>query len=167
MSVRFIVGPLPASDTDQDPLPQKIQRRGTMNVIQDTKFAHFLDLNFEWFSAAEPCDKAGAGSAIAKLMLALQIDHQFRKAFSLDLRKDSALVLLHQQEPFIKSDLECSTQPFLQSQLWMSENRSKVELPHLYLNPSQTPVNWKNSFHNAVDVYQLKRDRRWIYRRTR
>ena len=34
MSVRFIVGPLPASDTDQDPLPQKIQRRGTMNVYR-------------------------------------------------------------------------------------------------------------------------------------
>ena len=149
------------------PLAPENPEEGNYECIQDTKLAHFLDVNFEWFSAAEPCDKAGAGSAIAKLMLALQIDHQFRKAFSLDLRKDSALVLLHQQEPFIKSDLECSTQPFLQSQLWMSENRSKVELPHLYLNPSQAPVNWRNSFHNAGDIYQLKRDRRWIYRRTR
>ena len=150
--------------------PELLAEEGNNGCIQHTpspphryqSWPIFLDLKFEWFSAAEPCDKAGAGSAIAKLMLALQIDHQFRKAFSLDLRKDSALVLLHQQEPFIKSDLECSTQPFLQSQLWMSENRSKVELPHLYLNPSQAPVNWRNSFHNAVDVYQLKRDRRWI-----
>ena len=48
MSVRFIVGPLPASDTDQDPLPQKIQKRGTMVVYsilpppQISKLAHFF-----------------------------------------------------------------------------------------------------------------------------
>ena len=78
------------------PLAPENPEEGNYECIQDTKLAHFLDVNFEWFNAAEPCDKAGAWSAIAKLMLALQIDHQFRKAFSLDLRKDSALVQLHQ-----------------------------------------------------------------------
>ena len=47
MSVRFIVGPLPASDTDQDPLPQKIQKRGTMVVYRYQSWPIFLDLNFE------------------------------------------------------------------------------------------------------------------------
>ena len=36
----------------------------------------------------------------------------------------------------------------------MSENRSKVELPHLYLNPSQTPlltyINWKGTAGGSI-----------------
>ena len=54
------------------------------------------------------------GLAIAKLMLvvvrSLQIDHQFGKAFSPDLRKDTALVMLHRLARFSKSILvELST----------------------------------------------------------
>ena len=48
---------------------------------------------------------------------ALQIDHQFGKAFSPDLRKDTALVMLHRFGRFIKSILG---QAFPQLQLGFS-----------------------------------------------
>ena len=50
MSVRFIVGPLPASDTDQDPLPQKIQKRGTLVVYSTLPPYRYQSWPIFWIS---------------------------------------------------------------------------------------------------------------------